>query len=262
MFPIDYAEPTLHRMRFVEIDGQHKLLTVPLTGRGATKEKNWAEAGVKIELRSIPADPTQPAWPAEMISDAFHVPHNFQFLGKDGLLVASYEGLSRLTPAEHWKPQRLSEGDQTNPAGNRGCSEVKAGKLKSGGAIIATIEPWHGDKVVVYTQAEGTTDWKRAIIDDQLRWGHAVWCADLDADGNDEIIAGVRDPLPGKATSGVRVYSTNDDAGTTWSKTELDPGGVAVEDLAVADLNADAKPDIVAVGRQTKNVKIYWNDRK
>jgi hypothetical protein len=57
-------------------------------------------------------------------------------------------------PAEKWKSHSLSEGDQTNPASNRGCSEVKAGKLKSGGPIIATIEPWHGDKVVAYTQAE------------------------------------------------------------------------------------------------------------
>ncbi|MEX2357691.1 MAG: VCBS repeat-containing protein, partial [Pirellulaceae bacterium] len=38
-----------------------------------------------------------------------------------------------------------------------------------------------------------------------------------------------------------------------------DAGGVAVEDLAVGDLDGDGKPEIVAVGRQTHNVKIYWN---
>jgi len=129
--------------------------------------------------------------------------------------------------------------------------------------MLATIEPWHGHQVVVYPLGPGQDQrMQRTIIDDQLRWGHAIWCADLDGDGNDEIIAGVRDPLPGKAKSGVRVYRSNDDAGTAWSKTELDPGGVAVEGLAVADLNADGKPDIVAVGRQTKNVKIYWNQGK
>jgi hypothetical protein len=34
------------------------------------------------------------------------------------------------------------------------------------------------------------------------------------------------------------------------------------EDAICADLNGDGKIDIVAVGRSTKNVKIYWNEGK
>ena len=49
--------------------------------------------------------------------------------------------------------------------------------------------------------------------------------------------------------------------GELRERTDIDGGGVAVEDLAIADLNGDGKPDIVAVGRQTKNVRIYWNQR-
>jgi len=262
MYPIAYDEPTLHRMRFADLDGSGRkvLVTVPLQGRGATKEKNWAEAGVKIQLHRIPADPTKREWPAEMIDASLHVPHNFQVRDTGEIIVASYEGVSRLEKGSPWKVTAIGEGNQSNPAGNRGSSEIKQGRLKDGGAFIATIEPWHGHEVVVYARAEGTTDWKRQVIDDQLRWGHAVWCADFDGDKGDEIIAGVRDPLPGKAQSGVRIYRAIDDDGTKWTKSELDPGGVAVEDLAVADLNADGKPDIVAVGRKTGNVKIYWNE--
>jgi hypothetical protein len=40
----------------------------------------------------------------------------------------------------------------------------------------------------------------------------------------------------------------------------VDDGGMATEDLAVADLNGDKRPEIVAVGRATRNVKIYWNE--
>jgi hypothetical protein len=34
---------------------------------------------------------------------------------------------------------------------------------------------------------------------------------------------------------------------------------MATEDLQVMDMNGDGKPDIVAAGRATKNLKIYWN---
>lgn len=270
MFPINYDEPTLHRMRFADLDGTGRkvLVTVPLMGRGSTKEKNWAETGVKIQFRRIPDEPTKPQWPAETISDSLHVAHNLQVIQPAGgpaagILVASYEGVTATSKVEGvWTDVPLASGDQTNASSNRGSSEIKVGKSTGRQAFIATIEPWHGHRVVVYPQPVERWRAEPHLVDDQLRWGHAIWCADLDGDGSDEIIVGVRDPLPGKAHNGVRVYRPTDDAGTKWEKSELDPGGVAVEDLAVADLNGDGRPDIVAVGRQTKNVRIYWNQGK
>jgi hypothetical protein len=98
-------------------------------------------------------------------------------------------------------------------------------------------------------------------VDDKLRWGHALWCADLDGDGSDEIIAGVRDDLsknPGERR-GVRIYKSTDNKGVQWERQIVDDGGIACEDLTVADLDGDGKPDIIAVGRQTGNCRIYWN---
>ena len=46
-----------------------------------------------------------------------------------------------------------------------------------------------------------------------------------------------------------------------WSYKIIDSGGMAAEDLTVADLNEDGKPDIIASGRATHNVKIYWQKR-
>jgi hypothetical protein len=37
---------------------------------------------------------------------------------------------------------------------------------------------------------------------------------------------------------------------------------MACEDLQVMDLNADGKLDIVASGRATHNLKVYWNISK
>ena len=60
----------------------------------------------------------------------------------------------------------------------------------------------------------------------------------------------------------MRIYKALDDYSTKWARHDVDPGGVAVEDLAVADLDGDGRIDIVAVGRQTGNVRIYWNETK
>jgi hypothetical protein len=47
--------------------------------------------------------------------------------------------------------------------------------------------------------------------------------------------------------------------GTVWKKQILDEGGMATEDLIVADLTSDGRPDILAGGRATHNVKLYVN---
>jgi len=41
--------------------------------------------------------------------------------------------------------------------------------------------------------------------------------------------------------------------------THLIDDKIACEDLKVVDLNKDGKPDIIACGRSTRNVVIYWN---
>jgi hypothetical protein len=34
---------------------------------------------------------------------------------------------------------------------------------------------------------------------------------------------------------------------------------MACEDLKTGDLDGDGRPEIIAAGRSTKNLKIYWN---
>jgi len=273
MYPIG-GEPTVHRIRFIDLDGSGKpaLVLAPLQGRGTTAANNWMDGEpVRLTAYRIPEDPTRDRWPAEVLDQSLHVLHNFCSVpaqdrsGKD-LLCASYEGITLLKPGEagKWTGTRLADGNQANPKGNRGSSEVAMGRLKSGKKVIATIEPWHGNQVVVYTEptARGRM-WVRHVLDDKLKWGHAVSFADLSGSGSDDLVIGVRDDLsknPGERR-GVRIYTADDEQGANWTRHDLDPGGVAVEDLAVADLNGDGKPDIVAVGRQTGNVRIYWNGR-
>jgi Aldos-2-ulose dehydratase, beta-propeller domain/FG-GAP-like repeat len=274
IYPIG-EEPTVHRVRIADVDGSGKpqIVLAPLMGRDSSPKGNWMDGRpVRLLAYPIPKDPVKGPWEPRIVDESLHVVHNiwpipkWRELGND-LLVASYEGVSIIQHQQgKYHAVRLGDGNQANPKGSRGSSEVKLGKLKSGKGFIATIEPWHGNQVVVYSDTpEEKTSWRRHVVDDHLRWGHAVWCADLDGDGEDELIVGVRDdPNPKQGDTfterrGVRIYKCTDGKGEKWARQIIEDGGVAVEDLAAADLDGDGKIDIIAVGRQTGNARIYWN---
>jgi hypothetical protein len=263
-------EPTTHRMQFADFDGDGRaeLVVSPLRGRSNGPVRQLAFA--------IPADPLKDAWKPMVINEDMHVTHAVTPVAWDAdpapeLLFVSFEGVHVLDRDAQgtWKRTRLGEGDQKSSP-NRGASEIKLGRLGGNIRYLASIEPWHGDKVVVYIEpsaerpsADGL--WHRQVIDADLKWGHAVWCADVDGDPDEELIIGVRDDLDAKDPQkrrGLRVYDPADSAGTKWNRQLIDPGSVAIEDLAAADLNGDGRVDVVAVGRQTHNVKIYWNETK
>jgi hypothetical protein len=186
----------------------------------------------------------------EVATEANHIQHNILPLNLDAdpqeeLITASKEGLHAMKRSANgtWSRTLIGEGAP---------GEVRLGRV-GGRRVLATVEPWHGKSIVIYGERPGL--WSRAVIESELTGGHALGWADFDGDGSDELAAGWRDaPKPGLA-----IYAV-DREGALKSKTMIDDGGMATEDLAVADLNGDKRPDIVASGRSTHNVKIYWNE--
>jgi len=264
--PID-REPTIHRIRWADLehDGRPELVVVPLFGQN-TSPPDYKEAPLRVLAYSPPKDPVRDPWERKVLNEDLHVSHNLEPADLDGrgqldLLLASFEGVSllRRAPDGQWLRTLIGTGDQVSRP-NRGASEIRYGKLTKGNDYIATIEPWHGNQVVAYTRPKaGETLWQRKVLDEALEWGHAVACANLDLDPEQELIIGVRNHKGADAPCGVRIYDPQNAAGTEWERQLVDPAGVAVEDLTAADLNSDGRIDIVAVGRQTKNVRIYWN---
>lgn len=267
-------EPTTHRLRWADLDGdgRSELIVVPLMGRNTTKP-NFAETPVRVLAFSVPKNPAVDRWPMRVLDEGMHVTHNFQPVDFDGdkdldILCTSFEGVNLLTNDGRGNFHRevIGRGNQeTSP--NRGASEIKLGRLANGLRYIATIEPWHGHQVVVYTEPANPQIWvwQRHVVDEQLKWGHAVTCVNLDDDADEELAIGVRDDLDEKDPTkrrGLRLYDPTGADPTAWKRTFVEPGAVAIEDLAAADLDGDGRQDLIAVGRATHNARIYWNRAK
>ncbi len=205
-----------------------------------------------------------PLWFPYLVDDSLTVVHGVLVMdwngdGRDELLTASFEGVSLLestgdVPNLEWSRTHLASGDQT-PGPRRGSSEIAVGKV-AGRRFLATIEPWHGEQVVVYTMPPGDSSgviWDRHVIDDSFHDGHALASGDLDGDGNDEIVAGYRGP----GTS-LYLYRASDDLRTRWERELLDDE-MAASCAVLADINGDGRLDIVAIGSATSNLKWYEN---
>jgi hypothetical protein len=251
LFPIG-EEPTLHRIRWADVDGDRRaeLIVTPLHGR-FTKGPDWQGQGARVLVFRPPPNPQRDQWAVEVADDTLHILHNFLPMNldsdpQDELLTASREGVNLLKRRADgtWSRTLIGEGSP---------GEIKLGRVGRR-RLIATIEPWHGKSVVVYAEQPGM--WARTVIESEIAGGHALGWADFDGDGNDELAVGWRDGKPG-----IAIYTVDRD-GALRSKVMVDEGGMATEDLVVADLNADKKPDIVASGRATRNVKIYWNETR
>ncbi len=267
-------EPTTHRMNWVDIqgNGRPQLVVAPLKGRGS-RPPGFEQTPLRLLAFEPGKSPIDETWARSVLTDKLHVMHNFDVTdlddnGQVDLITASYEGVNWLQLGSSGAAtskvalKQLGSG-QLEAAPKRGSSEIRRGKLADGRNYIATIEPWHGDKVVVYiapdnwlTQSEL---WSRFVIDDELAWGHAIAIANLDEDAEQELVIGVRDNQSDAHRCGVRIYDPVDTANGKWVRQIVDPGGVAVEDLVTADLDNDGDQDIIAVGRATHNAKIYWN---
>jgi hypothetical protein len=241
--------PTSHRLRTADIDGSGKrvVINAPLTGAKAVAP-DYRDPTPLVFYR--PGE-----WKRQLISDEnTGVVHCIYVVdwdgdGRDEILTASFGGihLFKLGKDGRWSRTEIAKGDPS-PWPKSGSGDVAVGRLGAT-RFLAAIEPWHGNQVSIYRQSGG--QWARQVIDDAFVEGHTVLAADLNGDGLDEVVAGFR----GRGGS-VYIYSADDPAGEHWSRSALD-AGMAANACAVADFNADGRPDIACI--DAARLKWYEN---
>ena len=247
-----HHEVTIHRMQWVKkTEGTFQLIVLPLHGEGNSA---GVGAGVKLIAFDVPEN-KKGIWGYELLETGMHMTHNFQpmevagrFLG---LTVGGKEGAQVfLNGADGWAPS----GNWM--VANNGIGEIRTGSLGNNQLFTATIEPMHGNSLVVYSK-EG-----RTVLTDKLKEGHALVCGDFFGQGRDQIVMGWRNPNVTGAT-GVRIFVGSDAEGKKWQEYTLDEKiKIACEDITAADMDGDGDLDVIASGRATHNVVIYWNQRK
>jgi hypothetical protein len=262
--PVELAhEPTVHRMRWLRIGpGNFELIVAPLHGRG---NKNGEGEGAKILGYQMPTDPHQP-WKTELISGSLHLTHNFDPIKSEapaaaGMFVAAKEGIFELIRQPTGWTARQLVGPEPGDAHFSGAGEVRAGHLAGNHPFLATVEPMHGNQLVLYTPPDSASGpfWNRHLLDSTLKEGHALACGDLLGNGSDQIVVGWRGKNE-QGKVGIKVFAAVNGNPGQWGQSLVDDNSMACEDLCLADLNGDGKLDIIASGRATHNVRIYFND--
>lgn len=249
--------PSSHRLRWVDINGYGSkvLVNLPLMGVGAKRPD--FNIPMQFVYYNIPANPKQDNWPISVIDSTLRMAHGLTITRwdndlKEDIITASFEGLTLYRSTNTgWEKSSLSTGHNDQNSIYTGSSEVSVGRLGNNlKKFLVSIEPWHGNEVVVYTEND-KKEWTRSIIDTTFNGGHALQCFDLNYDGFDEIIAGYRE-----VDYNLYIYQYLPEQ-NIWERRDLDKGGMSAAGVHVFDANLDGIPDIVACGSFTENVVLY-----
>ena len=239
-----HHEPTTHRMRWIKVQDSYQLIVLPLHGRG---NKNGEGEGVRVLAYKMPKNPRE-EWDYILLDKDMHMTHNMDIItenGQEAILLSGKEGAKVL---RHQNGEWLKPGDRDWVTQDHGFGEIRYHE-----GLVAGVQPMHGNNLALYLP-----DGERKVLTDSLKEGHALAWADFLSRGHAQVVVGWRKPNAQQET-GIKLFIPDSPDWGRWESAWVDRNSMACEDLQVADLDGDGKKDIIASGRDTHNLVIYWN---
>ncbi|MEP6782500.1 MAG: VCBS repeat-containing protein [Acidobacteriota bacterium] len=268
--------PTSHHIVWADLDGDGKkeLINAPLIGP-------LSVAPTYDQDKASVFWYDQATWKRHLVTDSIPGiihrvrPVKWDTGTRDQFLIASFEGIVLYRPSGSGDSMKfekivLSKGHEEK-APRLGASDVGVG-VQDGKRFFASVEPWHGNEVVVYTQAaaapsgaEARQQWTRRVIYDKIASGHEIAVADLNGDGRDDIVANDNavktQRNPDGAMGGVHVfYAPEDAAKGEWTYQRLEDQA-GMNSCVAVDINNDKRKDLVC-GGASGIVRWYENKGK
>lgn len=220
-----------HLIGKISGDWVHGSLIAPLLPGGKLAlvicYHNSQAKGIPPEIFEIPDDPKITPWPGRVLAN---VKYNEEVTAFD----IDNDGLLDIVGGQYWF-QNQGDGtfkaymtDEKSKAARIGLSDVN----KDGGmdVIVGQEDMDYPGKFVPLSQffwLENSKDpaqvpWKKHVID-ILRCVHSLAVADIDGDGENEIIAGEHDPFwPYRKRCRLMAYKKANPQGTAWYRYLID----------------------------------------
>lgn len=270
------SEPELHRISWArDHTGTDYLVAKPIVGRrnhlrepGLPREHYEKARVYGYQFTLDPAVKLD----RKLLVHSMHDMHTFAVLpsrpgGPEKLIFIGSEGLEFMggSAEKPWTAQGAKLLPGMTPPNQRpdgswhsGLGEIGEGHTKER-SYLATVERKHGTDVVVYRANDaGEYGEHRQVLDDTLVTAHALKCVDLLGLGRDQIVAGWWGDGSDK-NYGIRLYIPLDDSATRWQTVPIDEGTMSCQSLQIADIDGDGRLDVVAAGRFSNNIIIFWN---
>lgn len=257
---VDRGYP-IQQLQWINVgEKAHQLLVLP-----TSLYQNSGSQSEHLRAYERPTDPDG-TWKRRLIVQPMPQASHFSIYTFDNQEVCYINGDGGIM-GFRFKDGRWTRNSADWLARGRQLLKAKIGSVDSRNThVFAAFEPLSADLLTIYSPQLGDSlllynTIGRRIIERTMNDGQGLAMADFLGLDRDQVVAGWREPNS-NGDFGIKLYVPFNQYWEAVDVYWIDRGGMACDGLVVADMDSDGKPDIIAFGSTTHNLKIYWNQNK